>query len=39
VDVDIYNYVDVTLRKYWMGTLREELRLLSLQKNGDGGIE
>jgi len=34
LDVELYNYVDIILRKYWMGTLREEFRKLSLQKLG-----
>jgi len=24
-DVEVYNYVDIILRKYWMGTLRTEM--------------
>ena len=33
-DVELYNYVDIILRKYWMGTLQEEMRKKSFMNQG-----
>jgi len=38
-DVELYNYVDIILRKHWMGTLEEEMRLKSFMKKGQEGQE
>jgi len=39
LDVELYNYVDVILRKYWMGILELEFRKLSFMKQGGTGAE